>query len=251
MSSRTSAARATPTLALSAGMFLALAMGSLGMPAQAAGQEGTTLSVNGTGTVEVAPDRARVVFAVETEAEGARETGEANARLMDRVIAALRATGIPDLRIETSGYQLSPRYAPRQGDAPQRIAGYTARNTVQVIVDDVDAVGGLVDAALEAGANRVAGLSFEIRDAEPHRQEALRQAVARARGEAEVMAEALGMRLGTPIEVQGGAQLPGPRNIEAFSMRADVMMEAAVPTPVQAGLQTVQANVSIRYRLHP
>ncbi len=232
---------------LAGALFLAATSAS---PEPLAAQEPPTLNVSGTGTVEVSPDRARIVFAVETEAEGARETGEANALLMDRVITALRGTGIPDLRIETSGYSLSPRYAPRTGSEPQRIAGYTARNTVQVIVDDVDAVGRLVDSALDAGANRVAGLSFEIRDPEPHRQEALRRAVARARGEAEVMAEALGMRLGDPITVQGGAEIPSPRGFDMA--RADVMMAMeAAPTPVEAGLQTVRASVSIRYRLYP
>ncbi|TVP48952.1 MAG: DUF541 domain-containing protein [Gemmatimonadales bacterium] len=210
----------------------------------------TTLNVNGSAFVEVAPDRARIAFAVETEAEGAREAGEANARLMDRVISGLRGTGIADLRIETSGYTLTPRYAPRQGDGPQRIAGYTARNSVQVIVDDVNVVGRLVDTALEAGANRVAGMSFEVRDTEPHRQEALRRAIAAARGEASAMAEALEMRLGNPVTVQGGADFPQPRM--QFRGGADMAMAMeAAPTPVEAGLQRVSANVSIQYRLHP
>jgi uncharacterized protein len=220
-----------------------------GTGATLAAQE-STLNVNGSGFVEVTPDRARISFAVETEAEGAREAGEANARLMDRVISELRGTGIADLRIETSGYMLSPRYATRQGNEPQRIAGYTARNSVQVIVDDVEVVGRLVDTALGAGANRVAGMSFEIRDTEPHRQEALRLAIAAARGEAAAMAEALDMRLGSPITVQGGAEFPQPRM--QFRGAADMAMAMeAAPTPVEAGLQRVSAQVSIQYRLHP
>ncbi|CAN5768493.1 SIMPL domain-containing protein [soil metagenome] len=235
------------------GFLLAPALPAEGTSAAAgvtlAAQE-TTLNVSGSAFVEVAPDRARIAFAVETEAEGAREAGEANARLMDQVIRALRGTGIADLRIETSGYTLSPRYAPRQGNDPQRIAGYTARNSVQVIVDDVDAVGRLVDTALEAGANRVAGMSFEVRNTEPHRQEALRLAIAAARGEASAMAEALEMRLGHPITVQGGAEFPQPRM--QFRGGADMAMAMeAAPTPVEAGLQRVSANVSIQYRLHP
>lgn len=218
-------------------------------PAPLAGQE-SHLDVNGSGFVEVAPDRARLAFAVETEAEGAREAGEANARLMDAVIRALRGTGVPELRIESTGYSLAPRYAPRRADEPQRIAGYTARNTVQVITDDVETVGRLVDAALAAGANRVAGMSFEIRDPEPHRQEALRRAVATARGEAEAIANALGLRLGAPVTVQGGASAGQPRPMMRAEMM-DMAMAMAPETPVEAGLQRVNANVSIRYRLHP
>jgi len=229
---------------------LALAFLLVASPTGLLAQE-TTMNVSGSAYVEVAPDRARISFAVETEHEGAREAGEANARLMDRVITALRGTGIPDLRIETSGYSLTPRYAPRSGNEPQRIAGYTARNTVEVIVDDVDAVGRLVDTALAAGANRVAGMGFEIRDTEPHRQEALRRAVATARGEAEAMAEALGMRLGSPMTIQGGADFPQPRSMFRADMGMAMAAMEAVPTPVEAGLQRVSANVSIQYRLHP
>lgn len=236
-----------PALATAAALVLAAPL-LLSSPLHA---QDTHLDVTGTAFVEVAPDRARIAFAVETEAEGALEAGEANARLMDAVIRALRGTGIQDLRIESSGYSLAPRYAPRRGDEPQRIAGYTARNSVQVISDDVDAVGRLVDAGLAAGANRVAGMSFEIRDTAPHRQEALRRAVEVARGEAEAMAGALEMRLGSPVTVQGGADFPQPRSMMMRAEMMDVAMAAAPTTPVEVGLQRVSANVSIRYRLHP
>jgi len=211
----------------------------------------TTLRVSGSAEVEVAPDRARIAFAVETEAESARQAGEENARLMDRVVEQLRASGVEGLRIESSGYQLQPRYRTVSDQRLREIAGYTARNTLQVIVDDVDAVGRIVDTGLEAGANRVAGLQFEIRDSEPHRMEALRRAVERARSEAEVMASALGMHLGLPKEVQGGAERPTPPPMfMAQAMRMEAMADAPT-TPVEAGLQTVSASVSITYRLHP
>lgn len=246
--------RRTPALAalglVAASATFAVAPASAQERAEAAARE-PALTVNGAGRVEVTPDRARISFAVETEAEAAREASEANATLMERVMAAVRETGIPDLRVETSGYTLTPRYVPRRDDRPQEIAGYTARNHVQVISDDVEAVGRIIDAALAAGANRVAGLSFEIRDAEPHRLEALREAVRKARGEAEVMAESLGMRLGDPIEVQGGAEIPPIRPFQQARAEFAMMADAAATTPVEAGLQTVTANVSIRYRLHP
>ncbi|MEX0843097.1 MAG: SIMPL domain-containing protein [Gemmatimonadota bacterium] len=228
-----------PALLLLGALFLG--------PGEALAQE-TTLQVSGTGEVEVSPDRARISFAVETQAETAREAGEANAVLMDRVITEVRATGLDGLRVETSGYQLLPQY--RSGDDRVReIYSYIARNTLQIIVDDVDAVGGLVDTALGAGANRVASLSFELQDGEPHRMEALRRAVDQARAEAQVMASALGMRLGQPTSVQGGAQR-APRGPMVAFARAEMMTDAAA-TPVEAGLQTVTASVNVTYRLLP
>ncbi len=219
------------------------------MPPPVEAQE-TSLQVSGSAQVEASPDRARISFAVETEAETAGEAGRENAELMDRVANALRDSGVDGLRIETSGYQLQPRYRRVGDDRQQEIYGYTARNTLQVILDDVDAVGGLVDRALDAGANRVAGLQFEIRDPEPYRLEALRLAVDQARAEAEAISGALGMRLGQPSAVHGGAERPQPRAMMDM-LRMETAEMASAPTPVEAGLQTVSASVSITYRLHP
>lgn len=238
-----------PSLVLVAGSHLLPAGGIEAQSLRETGQDPPVLVVNGTARVDAPPDRARIAFAVETEGETAREAGEANARLMDEVVTALQASQVAGLRVETTGYVLTPRYRTAESGRVREIAGYTARNLVQVIVDDVDAVGGLVDSALDAGANRVAGLNFEIQDPEPHRREALQQAVARARAEAEVIAAALGVRLGSPQHVQGGAEVPFRRE---SMIRADAMaMAAEAPTtPVEAGLQSISANVTIRFLIH-
>jgi uncharacterized protein len=241
-----SSAPRSPRLAVSL-TLLAAALGPAAALAAPAGAQETTLRVQGSADVQVAPDRARISFAVETEAPTAREAAEANARLMDRVVSAVRETALPGLRVETSGYTLTPRYRPRRDDAPQEIAGYTARNHAQVIVDDVDAVGRLVDLALDRGANRVAGLGFEVRDPEPHRLEALRRALEQARNEAETVAEALGLRLGPPSEVT--TQYHVPRGIQAAAMMERVA--DAPTTPVEAGLQQIVAVVNLTYRLFP
>lgn len=211
--------------------------------------ERPVVRVQGRGEVEVAPDRVRVSFAVETEADSAEEAARANAEAMTRAMEGIREAGgdLPGFRIETTGYSLSPRYRSIR-DAPGReIVGYTARNHVRVTVDEVDAAGRLIDAALASGANRVAGLQFLIRDSEPHRAEALREAVRRARAEAEVIAESLGLVLGDPVAVEGGAEVDRPRvAAAAFRLEADA---PPPPTPVEAGALTVSASVTIRFAL--
>jgi uncharacterized protein len=220
----------------------------------AAGQitdDGSYLTVTGTAEIEAPSDRARIHFAVETDGESARDAGAANAQLMTSVSDALREAGgtSPGFRLETSGYSVTPRYGPPRGSQPQEIVGYVARNTVQVRVDDVELVGPLIDAALEAGANRIAGLYFDVSDPEPYRHEAVRSAVTRARSEAVVIAEALGMALGPPVEVNGGADTFLPR--PAFTAGRAMEMADAFATPVEAGAQTLSARVTIRFRLDP
>lgn len=213
---------------------------------QARTQEPAFLEVNGTARVSVPADRAAIVFAVETEGKTAAEASTTNADAMTAVLAAVRGTNAPGLVIETHGYSLSPQYArPSAGEGAPTIDRYRALNNVAVTVTDVDGVGRIIDAAIGAGANRVASLSFEASDTDAARGQALRMAIQRAREEAMAMAEALGVELGPPIEVHGGANVPGP--VPQF--RAAMVMERAADTPVEAGGQEVVANVTVRFRL--
>ncbi len=217
---------------------------------QESGSDPSVLHVTGNAQIEVEPDRARVSFAVETQAGTAREAAEANARQMEAVMRAVRESsgGVAGFRIETAGYTLMPRYRPRRDGQGSEIEGYTARNSVLVTIDEVEAVGGVMDSALRSGANRMSGLSFLVRDPTPHRHRALQNAVTLARQEAEVTAAALGMRLGEALEVQiQGSYSP----VQARGMEMEMAMADSPSTPVEAGAQFVSASVSIQFRLLP
>ena len=207
------------------------------------------IEVSGTGSVDVAPDRARVTFAMETRAETADAAAGQNADAMTAVLEALRGAGYEGLELETFGYALRPEYeatADRRGT--RRIVAYTVVNNVGATTHDVDAVGRVIDTAIGAGANRVGGISFYASDTEEARREALAEAVRSARAQAEVIAASLGHVLGPALEVRGGAQRPTPR-----VMGAEVMTMAvrAADTPIEAGDQTVTASVSVRFALGP
>lgn len=201
------------------------------------------VEVSGSATVQVAADQAEVSFAVETRAPDASEASAANATLMTRVLAAIRGASLPGLEVETFGYSLQPQYA-TDDQRVRSIAGYAAFNTVRATIDDVNQVGRLIDVAIGAGANRVASIAFVASDPEPARAEALAQAVSNARAQAEVMARQLGFELGPPLEIRGGADRPIPYAMEA--MRASQVADA---TPIEAGEQSVSANVTVRFAL--
>jgi uncharacterized protein YggE len=206
------------------------------------------IEVSGSASVSIPTDEARVSFAMETRGETAAQAAEDNAAAMDRVLEALRRASLPGLDLETFGYSLQPQYSTDQ-QRVRTIIGYVASNNVSAKITDVEAVGRLLDVAIGAGANRVANIAFTASDTQPARAEALAQAVASARAEAQVMAESLGYRLGAPIEVRGGAQRPGPAPM-IYAETAARAMQAA-PTPIEAGDQTVTANVTIRFELGP
>jgi len=231
----------------------------LGWPAPAAPQQVLpasadlvrTISLAATGTVRRAPDQAVVSLAVETRAPTARQAAQQNAQKMDAVIKAIRAAGIPAERIQTEGYNLNPDYTFVNGGPgrpnEQRLVGYVADNTVRVVVDTIGRAGAVVDAAIAAGANRANGISYQLRDPDGARRDALRLAVAAARKDAEALAEAAGQTLGPLLQLSTGYQEPQPRPM--FAVRAEMPAATAAPTPVEPGQLEITATVSAVYRL--
>jgi uncharacterized protein YggE len=208
-----------------------------------------SIRVTGTGEVRAAPDQATADFAVETTATNAQEAAAANAQQMDRVIAALVRAGVPRDRIETRDYNVFPDYDQRpmeQGGEP-RIRGYRVMNTVSATTQDINRVGALIDAALAAGANRVNGVRFSLRDPQRFRAQAIQEATRRARADAQALASAMGVQLGMVREastVEVGYS--GPVMMMAREGMADASAQSA-PTPINPGEQTVRATVMIVY----
>jgi uncharacterized protein len=210
------------------------------------------ITVNATGTVQKEPERAIITVAVESQAVNAQQAAQANARKMDAVFAALRRVGILPPKVRTIAYELHPQYAQPTRDNPnptQRIVGYRAINMVLVEVDTMARVGDVIDATTASGANRIANLSFELRNPETARMEALRIAVGRAKQEAEVLASASGQILGPPINISSSSYFE-PRQYRMRDM-AEIAVAAAPPppTPIEPGQLTITATVNIVYRM--
>lgn len=227
---------------------LAAAQQAQGIGAPAAQR---TIRVSGTGEAQARPDAARLVFAVETFAETARAAGQENAGIMEQVIQALVAAGVPRGDIETRSYTVFPEYdhdQPRPQRAAPRVRGYRANNQVVLRTGQLERLGELVDQALSAGANRMDGISFELREAEAVRAEALRRAVERARASAQTIASALGVRLGPVLDASTGVT-PVPPGPMPMAARAEMAQDIAVLTPIEPGEQTVRAQVSLIFAI--
>lgn len=225
----------------------ALAVLATSAAAQEQDEDPRRVTVTATAQVERTPERAIALLAVESQAETARAASQQNAASMEAVIAALRGLGIEGANVRTVSYQLNPVYIPAQrGETGPRISGYRAVNMVQVRVDSLARLGGVIDASIEAGANRVANLHFELRDEEAARLEAVEEAVRKAGREAAAVAAAAGQRLGPPLDIQTSTHIPMPGPMYD---RVAVMAEAQASTPVEAGTISIQASVTISYRL--
>ena len=206
------------------------------------------LQANGNGEVMVTPDIAVVTIGVTTQAPGASAALSANAADLTKAIAAIRAAGIADKDIATAGFSIQPVYQPsntRPSDQPPAIIGYAVENRVQVTVRDVAKSGGLLDAVVAAGANRISGIAFDISDRRQAANEAIRAAIADARTRAQLMAEAADLRLVRILSVNAD-ESGGRGPVMAFDMA-----KAAAPVPVMPGERAVTANAQIVWEVAP
>lgn len=212
--------------------------------AGAAGAGGTTTAaatqhsivVTGNGAVATVPDRAQVSFGVSTDAKTASAALRANGAEAAKVIAAIKGQGIAAADIRTEQVSLSPRYT-QSGDG---IVGYTATNSVGVTLRNLDKTGGVIDAAVDAGANQVSGPSLVRSDQSALYRAALRAAIADAKGKAQTIARASGLHLRRITDVSENG---GPTPIVDTAAKVGV----APSTPIEPGTQLVQATVTVTF----
>jgi hypothetical protein len=198
-----------------------------------------TISVTGSGSVEVVPDEGVATFGVSATAQTAAAARAASDRRERRVIATLKAHGIADADIQTSDVSLSPRFSPNG----RRIVGYTASNSVTATIRDLGEASTIIPAAVAAGANEVSGLSLSSSEEEEELYaQALGEAVEDARGRAEALAAASEGELGEVVSVTESGDM-GPIPFEAATKAADQA------TPIEPGTVDVTADVTVVFEL--
>jgi uncharacterized protein YggE len=227
------------SLALAAAVLVAVAaFAGVGRPEAARGDTiatQDTVTTNGHGVVAVVPDEATVTAGVHTQAASASEALAQNAKLMNQVVAALKAAGGRSLQTQ----QVS--LYPQTNDSGQ-VTGYVADNTVSADAKIADA-GALVDAAVQAGANTVSGPALSVSDRDARYRDALGKAVEDARAKAQALAKPGGFGVGQVSSVtEQSADAPRP----VFDA---VAAGKSTATPVEPGTQDVTADVVVTFRI--
>ena len=196
------------------------------------------VSVDGTGEVRVAPTAASVSVGVEVTEATLPAAREGATRQAAAMIAAVKQRGVPAADIQTGQFSVAVlRDHDKKGD-PTRVKGYQVRNSVDVVVRDLNLLGGVLDDALGSGANQVSGPNFFVEKPEAHEDEARTAAVQDARRKAETLAAAAGAGLGRVLVLDEGAvSRPRPRMMAAKAAMADAA------TPIEAGSETISVSV--------
>lgn len=229
------------------------------------------LTVSGTGEAKAAPDIARTNVGVEVRADSVEQATLQSNQRMDAVLTALRGLGIADKDLRTHSFSISFEQLPHQppqplpaepeprklgaaatapATAPAQPEGlrgfYRASNMVEVTIRDLGKAGQVLQAATNAGANNVWGITFEIEDPKPLMEKARAEAVADAKKNAATLAQLAGIQLGAIVSVSEGGMQPGPTP-PMYAMKA--MEAAGGDVPVERGEVTITQQVQLVYAL--
>ena len=226
-----------------------------------------TITVNGVGTVETAPDEALLNLAVNNQATTAAQAASDNANTMSQVIQAILGIsslnpGITKEDITTTDYSLTPVYSQPNNNcytassssqplpiicttATQQLIGYAVRNAIQVTVKDMTSIGRVLDVATQSGANEVNGITFTFTDGTyaDLQKQALQKAVQDASNQAQTMASAVG------VHITGVVSITPAYLYQPYINAKMNMASSGVSTPIQTGTLQVTVNVQVVYEI--
>ena len=229
----------------------ALALGAVPMSSSAqnlpaaVSTDGTLLSVSSNAEARRVPDIATVSAGVVTQAADANSAMRANAEQMAKVVAAIKAAGIAERDVQTSGVNLNPQYRYAENQPPA-ITGYQASNNVNVVVRDIAKLGRILDALVATGANQVNGPSFDVEDKESAYDEARKRALDKAQQRAAMYAKSLGMQVRRIVSISEGGGFAPPQPMAVMSMaRAEKMAD----TSISPGENTLSVNLDVVFEL--
>lgn len=230
------------------GLSLLLLSAALVFPVLSfASENDRTLTVRASASIEAAPDTAIVTLAVETMALTARESAAENARVSDTVIKSVRRALGPADEIDTAAYSVFPVYEFDKGRR-EILKGFRTVHQMKVSTAKASSAGGILDKAMEAGANRIVDVRFDIRDITTHCEGLIRSAAAKATAQAKAASSAFGAGLGgiKAIVPSCNKESEGPMPVRLYAAEA---MRAAPDTPLEPGMVRLRADVEAVYFL--
>ena len=216
--------------------------------AQAATVDDRTISVNGSSTLKVAPDKATINVSIETLDKDAKVASAQNAAIMNKIQKDIMALAIPKDKIKTINYNLYQKYDYDNGK--QKLAGYAVSNEIMISVDNIDMVGTVIDTAINAGATNVNSVEFGLKDDQMYRDKALQQAILDAKRKAEVVAGALGRNIVDVKSIDISNASIEPRMLNSALYLKAGAGASDTSSPIQAGNINIKADVNATFTMN-
>jgi len=205
----------------------------------------SSVKVHGQATVSVEPDQAQFDIGIVTQAATAKAAADQNATQSDALVHELHSA-FPSAVIKTINFSVNPNYRYPQDSAPT-IAGYTANNTVRLLLGDISQIQKVIDIAIKSGANSINRLIFTVRNENAARARALAEAASQAQAGAEALAASLKLKLQRllTVEEEQPVVVSPPREISFEKLQSTNL------APITPGMMDFHADVDLTYEIVP
>lgn len=210
-----------------------------------------TVSVTGTGSVEVEADNATIILSVITRGKDVGSTARENAEKMTKVQEAVLELGILKEDVSTEHYTINQESNYSNGKVVY--GDYVATNRIRIFVKDLSMAGNVIDAALKAGANQLSSFQYGINSKDVYVKQARTLAVQNAQDTANLLATTSGAFLGRILSINEHQNNFGFYKVSAKAANAVEEAEDSAAsftaTPISGGKTTITFSVDAVYEL--
>jgi len=217
---------------------------------QASDHDIPKLTLSASGAIRKPSDELQLKIGVVTLKETAEEALAENSGKMQEVIANLESLRLTKEDYETSHFSINPTYTPYPKNPPENwkpsINGYEVSNTLLIHTSKLEMAGKIIDMANQAGANSITDIRFGLHNSRDYWSEALAAAASNAVKDAQVIAQATGIKLVRVLSVTLNQTQVSSRNLDFASI---ANAAGSVVTPIEPGEVSITANVTLIYEI--
>lgn len=202
-----------------------------------------SIEVSASGQASARPDLGILRVGVEATADDPTKARTQVADNVSAVRSALAEMGIDAEQVRTVDYNLWEDDDRRHAKDEPRATTYRARHVLLIEVRDIDRLGAVIDAAVDAGVTNIHDVRYTLAadTRRELRRDALSDAMENARGQAETLADESGLQVtGVSRVSTTEVSFPGIQHDRAVG-------GAGGGTTIETGPVSVSANVAVVY----
>jgi uncharacterized protein YggE len=218
-----------------------------GTASEASSNMADTITVTGFGKARGDPDRATVNVGVNISNEDITRAVEESNQIIARITDAVMALGVEEADIQTTNFTIwaEEQWDPETGLRKEEKL-YRVDSQVQIIVNDIEKIGKILESSITSGANNIYGLSFGMKDSSNLAAEARVLALDNARQRAEQIAQELGVTLG---EVQRAVEISGGWVQPFFETAGLGIGGGGGEPPISEGSMAVTVSIDVTFKI--
>ena len=211
------------------------------------------VTTTGNSEVKVVPDLADLRFDIELRNTNLKTALAQEAEKMSQLVAALKAAGIGERDLQTSQVTINPVYQQENGTYAEtaKIAFFSVSQTVGCTLRDIQKITAITTRAIDAGANRVSGVTLRTSKLRQYRDQARVMAVKAAKEKALALAGELGSKVGKPHSItEQSSEIPTLLLGNSFAQNvAAAPGDSGSNSAFEPGTISISATVTVAFVL--